>query len=258
MTDISPQSTESVIPFVPCLSPGCGSTPFQMPPGVARAQIEYFLRDDPAFQLKLTCDRCGRESRYSLDAVVAMLPASRRPRPLPADSLWAYLLLEVETAPTMSERCFLSERALVWRHSVSAGRALGEMKAPSALAPGLASGDVVTLASWGKYPVVMGVLRGGKEQPIPFNTTAAQSNAIGGFFASKRDGELLPANLFCSNPSCAMVFSLRYSEFTAAVERSRHQSAAIGATEAMILLSCEVCGTSRVVDERSFEGVFKY
>jgi hypothetical protein len=258
MTDTFSQGIESIIPFVPCLSPGCANTPLQMPPSVARAQIEYFLRDDPAFQLRLPCDRCGRESRYSLDAVNAMIPLSRRPRPLPSDNIWAYLLLELETSPTMSERCFLGERVRVRRRSVSAGHALGEMMALSALAPELASGDVITLSSWGKYPVLVGVLRAGKEQPIHFNTSATQSNAVGAFFASKLNGVLQPGNLFCSNPSCAMVFSLRYSEFTSAVERSQHNSAAIGATTAMIILSCEVCGTSRVVDNRSFDDVFKY
>lgn len=188
---------------------------------------------------------------------MAMLPVSRRPRPLPADQLWIFLLLEMDTADTMEERCFLGERLLVRARGASAGVMFGELLTTAVMAPSLGIGDIVTFGLWGTTPVATAVLYAGAEEPIDIVSPTARSNAVGVFFASKQGGNLQPGNISCSNPSCGMVFSLTYSQFVASSEEQASVASATG-TRAMCLLGCETCGTSRVVDHRTFDGIFKY
>lgn len=246
------------IPYVPCLTPGCGGTLLQVSPSAARALVEYHLRDDPTFQLKVSCDRCGRESRYSLDSIAGIIAPSRRPRPLRADEVVLVLLAELDTAPEMEHRAFLGERILARRLSaVGKDARLAELSTGSALAPSLLPGDAVRFSHWGAFPVGTTVIRAGEEMPIAIDLGAI-SNAIGCFFVPKADpGHLLAGNVFCSNPSCCMVFALTYSQYEAAVQRARVQASALSAAAAELMLTCVPCGTSRVVDERSFDGLLK-
>lgn len=246
------------IPFVRCLTPGCDGTPLRISPAWARAHIEHFLRDDPSFQLKLTCSDCGRESRYSLDAIVGMIPASRRPRALRADEMHVLLLLEVETDAAMVDRAFVGERVLAKGRSQSATGGLAELRSAPALAPALVAGDVLRFEHWGRYLVGRSLIAHSGELPIQLEL-GKTSNAIGVFLASKHEARaaLRPGNIFCSNPSCVVVFALTYSEFTDALGRAHARAPSLGASKAMIFLTCAECGTSRVVDERTFEGIEK-
>ena len=168
-----------------------------------------------------------------------MLPASRRPRPLPADHLWMFLFLEMDTGGTMEERFFLGEHLIVRRRGSSADVMLGEVLHPAVMAPSVAPGDVVAFALWGIVPIVMSVLRVGVEVPIEVVSPTARSYSVGGFFASKQTGDLQPANIACSNPTCGMLFPMSYSQFVAITEQ-RSALASRAGTHPIIVLSCEV------------------
>src|SRR5262249_24041594 len=89
---------------LPCFY--CGATPFNLEVGAALALIEYQLRNNPTADLKLQCDQCGKESSYDYSQILGMLDPSRRPTPLPSNQVWALILLEIGTAPEMSDRGF--------------------------------------------------------------------------------------------------------------------------------------------------------
>jgi len=257
-TQIVDHTANPGIPFVPCLTPACGATPLRISPSLARAQIEYSLRDNPASQFKFVCGDCGRESRYTLDAIVAMIPSEQRPKPLRADEAIVLLLVELNTDDAMADHAFLGERTLVRRRrQVGAAPGLGEILVRPAMAQSLSPGEVVRFGKWGEFDVATSVVRHGDEVPLDVNL-GAKSNAIGCFFASKAGQSGLRAgNLFCSNPSCCVVFGVTYSEFLSTIHHVETRAPQLGAQSAQVLLTCGVCGTSRVVDERSFEGVVK-
>jgi hypothetical protein len=225
---------------------------------MARAQIEYYLKDDPSFQLKVDCADCRRESRYSLDAIVGMIPVSRRPRALRANEMQLLLLLEAETDTSMADRAFFGERVLADRRTQTPSGGLAELRTTPAMAPDLVAGDVVRFEYWGRYPVGRTFISSAHEFPLRLEL-GRTSNAIGAYFAAKHvsTAELRPGNIFCSNPSCSMVFSLTYSGFLEVMEQAQARAPSLGAASAITLLSCLVCGTSRVVDEHTFDGLVK-
>jgi hypothetical protein len=168
------------------------------------------------------------------------------------------LLLEVDTDLGMPDRAFIGERVLAERVSHTATGGLAELRSAPALAPALASGDILRFEHWGRYTVARSLVSHASELPIHLEL-GKTSNAIGVFLASKHDAlaALRPGNIVCSNPSCVVVFALTYSEFTAALGRAQARAPSIGAANAIIILTCAECGTARVVDKNTFEGIEK-
>lgn len=248
--------------FVPCLTPGCGATPLDMPPAIARALVEYNLCDDPTFQLKLSCPHCGKESRYSLEAITRLIPASRGPRPLPVGTSWALVLLELETSDEMPDRAFLGEHVPVNTQRVLAN-GIEEMQllSRSVLAPSLTVGATVGAGAWGRFRVCLYVRRGNEETDIAVTFPQGKSNRLGSFFAAKGDpdGGLRGGNLSCSNPSCGRFFSLSYREFCSKATKAELSARTLGqGIRPWLALTCDGCGTARIVDERSFDELVKY
>lgn len=253
---------EAEVPFVPCLTPGCEATPLDIPPAIARALVEYNLRDDPAFQVKFACPHCKKESRYSLEAIARLIPASRRPRPLSVGTSWALLLLELETSDEMRDRAFLGERILVNTERILANE-IEEMQllSRSVLAPSLTVGATVGCGAWGPLKVCVYVRRGTKDADIAVTFPQERSNRLGSFFAAKGDpdADLRGGNLSCSNPSCGAFFLLSYTEFRSKATEAAGSASRLGkGTMPWFALSCESCGTARIVDERSFDELVKY
>jgi hypothetical protein len=127
----------------------------------------------------------------------------------------------------------------------------------SAMAQQLSPGDALRIGQWGEFQVITGVIRQSQDFPIDI-TLGDRSSAVGCYFAAKSGhGDLRPGNIFCSNPSCCLVFATTYSEFSNANLQAKQRSPQLGAASAQILLTCAGCGTSRVVDERSFDRIVK-
>ena len=84
---------------------------------------------------------------------------------------------------------------------------------------------------------------------------------IGTFFLPKEldSTHLQSANPFCRNPSCNHIFGIRYSEFCESVHREvmpRDLSLGAGST-AYTIMTCEICATSCVIDEATFQDLYK-
>ncbi len=194
---------------VPCLTPGCGATPLNIEPSVARAMMEYNLRDDPTFKLKLHCERCQKTSDYSSDEVIRLIPVERRPQPLSANHFWGLFLLEIATADSMAERAFFGERLqlelLRHRDDLLEARLHGR----SQFAPTLDPGSILVCGSWGSFQVCLYLVDGDHMVEIPRISQMPRNAIFGMFFSSKHgsNSHLKAANLFCSNPSCGYIFT---------------------------------------------------
>ena len=246
--------------MVRCLTIGCSGTPHLMSAPSAHALIEYELRRDPAFRLQLECDRCGALNRYSLPAILGMIPRGQRPAPLPPDELWAIVLSELDTTPEM-DRIFIGDRVRLKRLAAEEGLdgsefRDAELRSSSILSPSLKIGDRVAFATWGRVNVCVAVLRDGETAEI--DIAPRGRGGITGLFVAPKSGadDLRPANVECANPSCGIVFSLTHSRFVLASASAADSGRALGARP-MIIMTCELCGTARCIDESSFDGLAK-
>lgn len=242
--------------FVPCRGWSCRNTPLNVDVGQACALLEYDLRNNPAASFNLTCDQCGVESRYSYSEIVDLIDPQRRPRPLPAGRQWALIPYELSTADTMKYRGFLAERVLV-----EVGRRLpdawtGTLLGPSAFAPSLRPGTQVGGPAVSTFFLCEWWGSGLQQMSIPVEGVP-KGSVFGIFFGNKerRLVELQTANLFCSNPSCNFIFSPTHSQVNEMLASARQKPIAAD-TIPNLMFTCELCGTSRVVDESSFTGLF--
>jgi hypothetical protein len=224
--------------------------------GQARALLEYNLRNNPAATFTLACDRCGLESRYSYAEILALLDPQRRPQPLPADRHWALVLYELATAETMEHRGFFAERVLVTTQTRTSDAWTGTLLSTSTFAPSLRPGAQIGGPTVSMFLVCEWWLSGRHQVSIPVEGVP-KGSVFGIFFGSKgrRLVDLQTANLFCSNPSCNYVFNPTYSQVKAMLADAREKPIAAETTPTL-MFTCELCGTSRVVDESSFNGLF--
>ena len=84
------------------------------------------------------------------------------------------------------------------------------------------------------------------------------------FVSSKEnEGDFLFANIACSNPSCNHVYSaMTYTKFKEMVAQAQNEGKDEVLYDAVthfptLLLECPSCGVSRVIDEGSFDGLYK-
>jgi hypothetical protein len=107
---------------LPCSTPECNSTPqhINITVSEARARFEYRLRYDPKYIFRLECDKCGRPTHFTYEQILSLLPQNKRPKPMPHDHFWAYLLFELKVWKD-GPRAFLGGRVLVQRLLVEPG-----------------------------------------------------------------------------------------------------------------------------------------
>jgi len=242
--------------FVPCRNASCANTPLNVELGQARALLEYELRNNPAAAFTLTCDHCGVESRYGYSEILGLIDPQRRPRPLPAGQQWALVPYELPTADTMEYRGFLAERVLVEVARRMPDAWTGTLLGPSLLAPSLRPGAQVGGPAVSTFLICEWWMFGQHEVAIPIEGVP-KGSVFGIFFGNKgrRLVDLQTANLFCSNPSCSFVFSPTHSQVKQMLAGAREKPIAADTTP-NLMFTCELCGTSRVVDESSFTGLF--
>jgi hypothetical protein len=127
-----------------CSTPDCNNTPQNITVSEARARFEYRLRYDPKYALQLACDKCGKTTRFSYDQILSSLLRQKRPKPMPHDHFWAYILFELKVWKDRDQRAFLGGRVLVQRLLVEPGGDwYGTLKSRSPYAPSLQIGSYV-------------------------------------------------------------------------------------------------------------------
>jgi len=251
--------------FLPCSTPECNSTPHHITVSEARARFEYRQRYEPKYIFRLECDTCGKPTHFTYEQILSLLPPHKRPKPMPHDHFWAYILFELKVWKDRDQRAFLGGRVLVQRLLVEPGGDwYGTLKSRSPYAPSLQIGSYVKGRPRGKYEICLSVVEGGSTNPIPVPPKIPRTRSFGMFVSPKDDdGKFLFANIACSNPSCNHVYSaMTYTKFKELVAQAQkeHTDEALYDDETYLptlLLECPACGISRVIDEGSFEGLYK-
>lgn len=225
-----------------------------------RALLEYQLRDDPAAILKITCDICGQESQYDYPTLINITPENARPVALPENAIWALVLYELETADSMPERGFLGEQVLIEDIEYDQHNWAGCLVSESKLAPKLKQGSLMVGQVLNKHHICTGVFRNEEVIGIPLETPKGGLD-IGTFFIPKtgHTSLLLPSNITCTNPSCGHIFGITYSQFVEVIRNQVYPSERQLGNDVTghLVLKCEICQTSRIVDSKSFDGLYK-
>jgi len=247
--------------YLPCKSHGCVNTPFNVPVAFARAISEYQLRYNANYTLKLECNRCWEFTKYTYDQIVSLMPPEQRPKPLPHDYFWAYILFDLDKWKSEEYRAYLGERVLVQRLLAQHdGHWYGTLQSTSPYAPTLKKGDYVRGRPRRSFELLLFVVEGTTQHIIPRPEQIPRSRSVGMFVSPKyNDDDLMCANIFCSNPSCHHIYStMTYTKF--------HENAVMDQKNAHLLetdlqltvtLECPLCGTLKIIDEKSFDGLYK-
>lgn len=248
--------------YLTCKTPGCHSAPLDLKPGTARALCEYRLRHDPKYVFRLQCAKCNKVTAYAYDLILSLIPPAKRPKPLPHDHFWAYILFQLDAWKGKDHVAFLGDRVLVQRLTAEpSGSWYGQLKSTSPYAPSLEVGNYLKGRPRGRYEVCLEVMEGQTAKPIPRPPQIPRSSSFGMFVSPRnREEELLGANIFCSNPSCHHIYStMTYTKFIDMIgkEQLNEESYDEVTFQPTLVLECPVCGTERVIDDESFEGLYK-
>jgi hypothetical protein len=248
--------------YLSCKSPKCNSTPKDIEVGTARALFEYRLQYDPKYIFHLPCTKCKKVTQYTYDQIVSLLPPEKRPQTLAHDHFWAYMLFDLKLWKSKDHRAQLGARVLVQRlTSEPNGAWYGTLKSASPYAPTLMVGNYIKGQPRGNFEICLFVIEDGHQVPIPKPLEIPKSISFGLFISPKdNNSELLCANIFCSNPSCHHIFStITYTKFSALIGQEQLDEEAYDELTVLptLKLQCPVCGTSRVIDETSFDNLYK-
>jgi hypothetical protein len=240
-----------------CKRRGCRGTLRAVDVRIARAIAEYELARDPKYQLSAKCSICGKTSDYTYSEIINFMPEPWRPRPLPETHGWTLLLAEMSAAEHLTERGCVGERLLVEFEFRDFQYWVGALRSPSGMAPSMPLDSRIG----GNYLSGMGIvttwLGDGDANSIPVKWPGPGTQDVGLFFIPKNAPDtLLPANLFCSNPSCGHVFSYYHSQLKAALDDESLVGWFWGQDRISSLL-CPKCQTARVIDEDCINNLYK-
>jgi hypothetical protein len=246
---------------IPCRTPGCKHI---LATNIDRyaALLEYWLHDNPAATMKFDCPACGRTSVYDYSSLMKLMPSGSHRVALPSEMKWTVVLLEVPTAPAMQERLFFGERVLVHEVLEEPRGWVGILLSESQLAPSLHMGSMLVGQILNGYYVCSGVSVDGANHALPLIDSLPRGELDIATFLVPKTGHtdlLQNANLECANPSCAHYFGLTYTEFRQAVlsQNPRVEGVDNGRVDMYVAQECLICQTSRIVDARSFDGLYK-
>jgi len=226
------------------------------------ALLEYRLHADSRATLKFDCPVCGRRSEYDHSSLMRAMPRGTGPVALSAEDKWAVILLELPTDRAMLERAFLGERVLVHGMVQEPEGWTGSLASESQLAPSLGIGNELDGQVLNGYHVCTSVNKNGEDCALPLIGSLPRGELDIATFLLPKTGhteKLQCANLECANPSCAHYFGLTCNQFrqTLLSQNPRVEGMDGGGLDAYLVLNCLICQTSRVVDARSFDGLYK-
>ena len=229
---------------------------------MARGLFEYRVLHDPRYVFRSVCGTCKKITKYSREQIMGQIPPDDRPRPLAADLFWAYLLFESDAWKGRDHRAFLGDRVLVQRLTKEPGGDwYGILKSTSPYAPTLKIGNFVKGRPRGRLELCLYVVEDGVPQDIPKPAEVPRSSSFGMFVSpNDNDEKILGANIYCSNPSCNHIFStMTFTKFKAAIAKEQEDEDLYDEVTflATVKLACPRCGTVRVIDEHSFDGLYQ-
>lgn len=243
--------------IVPCGNPECNHPIGDIEIGFARAFLEYWINQDKSREFKVECEHCGTTTRYSYPEILAMIPRENRPGQLPNDTHWGVILVEIEASPDLKYHGYLGERVLVRVYSESRDSWIGTTLNYSQFAPALLKNTTVSGGKVSGFYICQSIWENSGEKPLPIEGIP-QNSILGTFFSPKNDElRLYAANPFCTNASCGYIFGLTYSQFKNIATHGESQLPRYNADEATIVATCNVCGTSVVISELTFEKLFR-
>jgi hypothetical protein len=218
---------------------------------------EYALAKNPQFRLSVQCLKCGQYSDFTYSEIINLIPETRRPQALEPSLVLALLAGEVPVQDSGEYRFFIGERVLVrvvWQKDTAwAGRLLSE----ACLAPTLPKDTILGGFIRSQFHLCTTVIVNDEAKPIPFRMPDPGTSDTGVFVVPDNSPDrIIPANLFCSNPSCPHIFNPYYSEAAQMLKELQSTGQALNGVP-YAMLACERCGTSRVFDLNSYADLFK-
>ena len=183
------------------------------------------------------------------------------PGRLPLSHHWAILLVRLKSSEDMEEMAFFGERVLVGVEECEENLLwTGRLLRKSQFAPSLEVGAALKgIFSNGFHVIHKVQVDSGYEAILNKVESIPRGSFFSMFFASK-EGQFLDlkaANIFCANPSCPMVFSKTWSQREDDLRSAGPKLKNLGADDSITIWTCNICGTSRVVDQTSFDELFK-
>lgn len=176
---------------------------------------------------------------------------------LPNDVVFAILLAELDTSPSMP-RSFFGERILTrvtqkssdWKWQ---GQLLGKSQfCPSTLLPGSEVAGVMI-----DEHIVLGTHRRDSAE-VPIQVEDVPENSCFAIMVSPRDNPsiLMSANPFCPNPTCMNVSSITFTKFEEIVTRDAIPSSDPD-VEPNLIWECNLCHTTMMIDAETFTNLYK-
>lgn len=218
-------------------------------PGVALAYANEFGN---VYQEQ--CARCGRNNQMSAAEIEALLPPQQRPRPLLSGERMAHVLKEIPSSMQGMDG-FLGEQIRVRDFQTNGKKWIGVAADTTLFAPSLTVGTQVGGANHGVVLDATSVLRAGIWVELQV-TLPPRGNSMAAPYVRLHDasGKILPMTPTCANPSCVLRFSITFKQFRDA-SRTLSKEAPTG-TRPTVLMTCNRCGSSRVITDSTFDDLF--
>jgi hypothetical protein len=224
----------------------------------AKAVLEAQLIDNPNADLRLTCARCGRESVYTRQMVLELMPPDLQDLALAPSEFWAFIMIAGPTVKSTRQHAFVGEPVLLRRIEQTTDGWRATLLTPSKFAPSLKVGEELIGLRDGDFDVCSHVVRGAEFKKIPLADSMPNQSEFALFFLPDQPGaHFLTATLFCANQSCYYPFQVTYSEWAARSARLRGATQPHSGVREFITIECPQCGTHRTVTEQSFDGMVK-
>jgi hypothetical protein len=241
---------------LPCTRVGCKGLIPEVSLRVARAFAEYSLRTDPFFRFTGECSDCKLTCYYTYSDILNRIPAHLRPASLPRGHFDALVLVPFARLPS-GEVTLLGERVLIEQLGTSEGGWSGRLLTTSALAPDVGVGARLAGTTWGSFRVCDSLAIGGGYIDLPVSMPKP-GTTDSGVFIYKTDSPdlLLSSQPFCSNQSCCHIAGVNYTQFRVGIEAQKDVFWFLGA-KGVLVVDCQRCGTSTVIDDSAFARLYR-
>lgn len=243
---------------LPCRHLGCGGSLRELTISLGLAYAQHLEATSGQPEVTAECVRCGKQNAYRYEEILSLLPPERRPRPLPSDFVYAIALVMLPRPEISDGDYFMGERLLVEVTDGSSEQWTGILKSASGLAPLLPVDSILEGGFMSGFTMICGYVDNEGSKPLPIELPEPGTLDTGFFcMPDNAPGTLLPANLFCSNPSCPHIFGPYYSQAVAMLEEHKDVGWFLGVDELINAFVCERCGMTRLVKLQSYNGLYK-